>query len=602
MARRRKRAKPERLAVTQDELTGIIDRGRASSSSLSDPEWDKLHAAVDTLAWVQDELATNSRALARLRELFGIAPSEKSSVLPARRQQPNAAGTSGPGAANATGSASSGANDGTSTSDAPSTSETTADGRASGDEQRSPAPGHGRNGADAYRGADIQTVAHPTLKAGDPCPECAKQPLTPKQRRRGKLFRQPPSRIVCVIGRAPLHATVYERERLRCHLCGRTFTAPLPSDAPRQKHDASAAAMIGLLKYGSGLPYNRLARLEASLGIPLPASTQWDVALAAANKIAPAYTELVRQCAQGVRVYNDDTSMRVLALRKAIDQAQKDGTAETDRTGIFTSAVIGELDSGHRVAVFCTGRQHAGENLRDVIAQRESARPLPLHMCDGLKHNVPSELQAILANCIVHARRNFVELIDAFPDECWTVIDALALVYKHDAEARQLKLSADARLAYHKERSRPVMDQLKVWLDAQIDDKIVEPNGTLGIAIAYMTTRWEKLTRFLSVPGAPLDNSLCERALKKIILHRKNSLFFKTLNGARVGDRYFSLIHTAELNGVNPFDYLVALIAHPRLVREAPTKWLPWTFAATLAALDPSTAVADPDSDSELET
>ncbi len=75
----------------------------------------------------------------------------------------------------------------------------------------------------------------------------------------------------------------------------------------------------------------------------------------------------------------------------------------------------------------------------------------------------------------------------------------------------------------------------------------MEPNSGLGKAISYMLRQWPALTLFLREPGAPLDNNLCERALKKAILHRKNSLFYKTLNGAEVGDLYMSLIHTCEL-------------------------------------------------------
>ncbi len=583
MANRRKRhRKPERVEATKDELLGIIDRGRAETSTLGDAEWDKLRGAVDTLAWVQEILATNARALARLRETFGLTSTEKRDALPNGKDgDPDNAAI--PGDDDDGDGGNSGDGGGPVPGDSPP--------NTGGGGDSPTKPGHGRNGADDYTGAAVVPVPHPELKPGDPCPECAKAPLTNKQRRRGKLYEQPPSKVVCVVGRAPVQATVYECQRLRCHLCGKVFTAPLPPEAARRKYDATAAAMIALLKYGSGLPYNRLERLEGSLGIPLPASTQWEIAEAAANKIAPAHAELVRQCAQGVRVYNDDTSTRVLALRAAIDQAQQDGTAETDRTGIFTTAVVGELGDGHRVAVFRTGREHAGENLGAVLKQRDPARPAPLHMCDGLKHNIPRDLETIVANCLVHARRNFVELIEVFPDECWTVIDELALVYKHDEEARNLELSEAARMAYHQERSAPVMTRLRTWMDAQIADKIVEPNGTLGVAIAYMTKRWERLTRFLTVPGAPLDNNICERALKKIILHRKNALFFKTLNGARVGDCYFTLIHTAELNGVNPFDYLVALIDHPRELRESPADWMPWNYGATLAALAPASTV-----------
>ena len=100
-----------------------------------------------------------------------------------------------------------------------------------------------------------------------------------------------------------------------------------------------------------------------------------------------------------------------------------------------------------------------------------------------------------------------------------------------------------------------------------------------------MLKHWAKLTLFLRVPGAPLDNNVCERALKKAILHRKNALFYRSLAGAHVGDVFMSLIHTAELNGIAPFDYLVALQRHQQAVALDPTEWLPWNYEATLAEL-----------------
>jgi hypothetical protein len=135
------------------------------------------------------------------------------------------------------------------------------------------------------------------------------------------------------------------------------------------------------------------------------------------------------------------------------------------------------------------------------------------------------------------------------------------------------------------------MKRLRTWLDTQLAEKKVEPNSGLGKAIQYMLRHWEPLTLFLREPGAPLDNNLCERALKKAILHRKNSLFYKTLNGAEVGDLYMSLIHTCELCDANPFDYLTELQRHAGELARNPAEWMPWNYHATLGR---SCASADP--------
>ncbi len=204
-------------------------------------------------------------------------------------------------------------------------------------------------------------------------------------------------------------------------------------------------------------------------------------------------------------------------------------------------------------------------------------------MCDALSRNLPKEFETILSNCLTHGRRYFVKVVENFPQECLYVIEVLAEVYRIDALARERGLSPEKRLRLHQAESEPILKELKAWFKAQLADKKVEPNSGLGEAIRYMLKHWDKLTRFLRVPGAPLDNNLRERALKKAILHRKNSLFYKTKNGARVGDIFLSFIHTAELNGVDPFHYLTELIRHRGEIHANPADWLPWNYRDTLA-------------------
>lgn len=181
-----------------------------------------------------------------------------------------------------------------------------------------------------------------------------------------------------------------------------------------------------------------------------------------------------------------------------------------------------------------------------------------------------------------HARRNFVDVVNSFPDEVAHVLRTLKDVFRVDAEAREASMSPTERLQYHRTHSKPVMDGLEAWLQKQSDDSLVEPNSSLGGAIKYMQSHWSKLTLFLTVPGAPLDNNLCERVLKKAILHRRNSLFYKTENGARIGDICMSLIHTAELVGANPFEHLVAVMRHANAAAAAPDRWMPWNYADAL--------------------
>jgi transposase len=426
--------------------------------------------------------------------------------------------------------------------------------------------GHGRNGASSYTGAKKVAVPHPDLHAGDSCPGCLK----------GKVYPQKePRALVRVVGQAPLAATVYELDRLRCNLCGDVFTAPEPEGIGAEKYDETTAAMIALLKYGSGMPFYRLQKLEDLLGIPLPASTQWEIVEEAAEVIKAARDELIRQAAQGEVLHNDDTSMRVLRLARE---------PSDDRTGVFTSGIV-STKQGQKIALYFTGRQHAGENLRDVLENRAAELGRPIQMCDALSRNIPKlsdGAEILLANCLAHGRRQFVEVAENFPGPCRYVLETLGEVYKYDAEAHQAKLSPVERLVFHQQHSAPLMKQLHDWLEAQFALKQVEPNSGLGKAITYLLRHWKALTAFLREGGAPLDNNLCERALKRAVLHRKNALFYRTLHGAEAGDLFMSLIHTCELASANPFHYLAELQKHPTELASNPAAWMPWNYSETL--------------------
>lgn len=427
--------------------------------------------------------------------------------------------------------------------------------------------GHGRNGADAFTSADKVAIAHSTLHSGDACPGCGE----------GKVYRQKqPATLIRIIGQAPLKATVFEMERLRCNACGEVFTASPPQSAGLEKFDATAVAMIALLKYGTGMPFHRMERLEAQLGMPLAAATQWELMERATQVIKPVLNELIRQAAQGGVMHNDDTSMRVLKLVRADD----------GRTGVFTSGIV-SISGGWKVALYFTGWKHAGENLADVLKRRAAELDAPIQMCDALSRNMPKlpGVEVLLANCLAHGRRQVVDVAANFPEESRYVLESLGAVYSFDAEAKQRGLTPEERLTFHQSTSAPVMDDLHRWLKNQFTEHKTEPNSGLGKAISYLLRHWTKLTLFLRQAGAPLDNNIAERMLKKAILHRKNALFYKTMNGARVGDLFMSLIHTCELNRINPFDYLTELLRHPAELAVRPTEWMPWNYRRAAAAV-----------------
>jgi transposase len=298
---------------------------------------------------------------------------------------------------------------------------------------------------------------------------------------------------------------------------------------------------------------------------------------AAAKLLRPVLEELIRQAAQASVMHNDDTGMRILRL------AREPGDK---RTGIFTSGIVSILGAWS-IALYFTGPKHAGENIAEVLKQRARELPAPIQMSDALSRNTPKleGVEPLQANCLAHGRRQFVEVVENFPEECRYVLETLRAVYHNDALAKGQELSAQDRLRFHQEHSGPLMKGLHEWMETQFGEHKTEPNSGLGKAISYLLNHWPKLTLFLVEAGAPLDNNIVERALKKAILNRKNALFYKTLNGAGVGDLFMSLIHTCELNGANPFHYLTELQRHAEELSRNPSAWMPWNYRDTLARL-----------------
>jgi len=161
-----------------------------------------------------------------------------------------------------------------------------------------------------------------------------------------------------------------------------------------------------------------------------------------------------------------------------------------------------------QMALYLSGRRHAGENLAELLDKRPPETAPPIQMSDALSANWTGEFERIVAKCLAHARRQFVELEAAFPRECARVLNTLAEVYCHDAQTKQM--TACERLAYHRAHSGEVMERLHAWITEQFDACLVEPNSSLGRALTYMRKHWDGLTKFLTVEGAPLDNNLCE--------------------------------------------------------------------------------------------
>jgi transposase len=440
-------------------------------------------------------------------------------------------------------------------------------------------PGTGCLGAEAYEGADRVACRHEELSPGQRCPVCGQ----------GTLYELPAGVEIRIDGHALLSAIRYELHKLRCSACGQIFTAGLPESVGEEKYSARARAVLALSRYYLGVPGYRLQGYQTMLGVPVPDATQWDQIEKVGDCAYVVFAQMEKVAAQGELIFQDDTAVRIVSLMQEnlemVSAAQAQGlSTPKERTGMHTTALVVQVGE-HTAILYYSSRRHAGENLQGLLDKREAGLAKPLAMSDALSSNaIANEAAVIRCHCLAHGRRKFSDLEEVFPQECRVVLEVISQVFDHDEQAHKEQLSPEARLAYHQAQSQPLMATLNKWLDTQIDDHLVEPNSALGKAIVYMQNHWETLTRFLSVPGAPLDNNLAERALKLFIRQRKNSLFYKSPHSAYIASVLTSLIATCLYAGVNAMDYLVALQEHRGEVFADPAAWLPWTYATSRAS------------------
>lgn len=399
--------------------------------------------------------------------------------------------------------------------------------------------GHGRNGAKKYTGARKEYLFLEDLKRGDRCPSCQKS----------RLYEIESGVTLKLHGGAPIDATIYEKQKLRCPSCGKVYAAKLPSGINEDKFDESASTTIATLRYGYGIPFYRLEQIQNNSGVPLPSSTQWDESEKVAESAYPVWRYLCRLAAQGSVIHNDDTPVKILEIMNLEDRKRK---------GMNTTGIVSKVE-GREIILFFSGWRHAGENLNEILKERKPGLDPPIQMCDALSRNLPADFKTVEVNCNSHGRWKFVELEDNWPEECGYIRKQYEYVFKNEAEIKERKFTPEERFDYHKKHSTEFMENIKIWCEKQKKNRCEDPESSLIKACNYILNHYDQLTGFLKLPGAPLENNICERILKKTVLNRKNSLFYKTEYGALIGDILMGVIHTTINAGVSPFRYLSAI-------------------------------------------
>jgi transposase len=551
---------PKYLDFTPEQIEELVDR--LNKEALRKEDYPILTNLLKAIVWMNFSLQEKKLSIQRLRAIFGIkTESAKRLVKLIENQEAVSASEQD---ANASKSTDTSGQDG----QQPSSSSNASIDESSSNRKK----GHGHRPASDYTQAKAIHIAHETLKKGSSCPSCLK----------GKLFNLSAGSVIRIVGQPWLQVEIYRPERLRCAVCGKIFTATLPREViTGSRADSSAKAIVSLLKYRGGIPFYRQGHIQEILGAPISPSEIWEMTEDVADAVQPAYAAMCEHAAAAELIQNDDTKARVLSIMK--DRQECKGTDEEDkRTGIFTTGLLATLQNlGVKVALFFTGVNHAGENLDAFLNKRPQGLPVPIQQCDG-GHNVSENHATHLSNCNAHCRRYFYELVEAWPKIVIKIIGWYSSVFANDRSAPS---DPQSRLKWHQERSGPIMKQLKNYCDSLIEQKEVEPNSSMGKAIAYLQNHWEALTLFLRMPGVPIHNNDNEQILKRAVLNRKNAYFYRNETGAKIGDVLMSVIETCVLNGANPWEYLVAVQKYQKDVRSNPSLWVPWLYENRLKEL-----------------
>ena len=576
---------PNRLDFSPEEIDDLINR--LNHKCLKEEDYPLLTDILMAMIWLSFSLKEKELSIKRLRKIFGIKTESAKKLLQLAKGGSSGKGNKGNEELGNEDLSSETKEKEEEIESEDSTFESTEDNEGLGGEDSLPTTeenanaenkdsedkpkGHGHRPSTDYSEAEMIEIVHQALRKGDTCPHCLK----------GKLFHLKPGIVIRIVGQPWLKVEVYRPEKFRCSLCGNVFTAKLPTEVVTgSRADISAKAIVTLLKYRGGVPFYRQEQIQEILGAPISASEIWEMTEDVADAVQPIYAALCKEAASADLVHNDDTTAKILSRMKEIKASEK----ESERTGTFTSCIIAVLKGvGAKIGLFFTGKKHAGENLDDLLKNRQGLSP-PIQECDALSRNVPKNHDTQVANCLAHLRRKFYELFDIWPQEVTDIIGKFEQIFANDHSA---PTDPEERLKWHQELSTSIMNAIKSYCNNLIEKRLVEPNSSMGKAIAYLNNHWKAFTLFLRIPGVPLTNNAAERMIKRAVLNRKNAYFFRNETGSKIADILMSTMETCVLNDVNPHNFLIAIQQYRDDVFRNPTLWFPWLYEKRVKELCP---------------
>lgn len=425
---------------------------------------------------------------------------------------------------------------------------------------------------------------------------------------KAKMHKQRSKSRTYVLSLPMLSTETHISESYRCLSCDVQETANNNSNITKEcigRYHFSAVSSLATLRYQCGMASYRMENMSDAIGIKVSDSTQWYLFENAASLVQPFVCYLEKEVANASTQHVDDTHNVILNIVNDIKAEQEQAILQGKnpkniRSGIHTTNLTGVFPEG-KIILYKTGLHHSGEILAQTLSKRTIGEQIVV-MADAAsantsKINFQENKNVKIANCNSHAVRKFQDLADKEEkvaqnnrikdhktSEC---LNYFLFRYKSIFinESSTKYKTPKKRLHFHQNHSLPLMLEMKKRAEFDISKKVFEPNNDVGKIYQYFLNHFNKLSAFCHIEGAPVCNNLSERMLKSIILHRKNSLFFKTQLGATVADILTSILFTAKENDLNSVEYLRDLLIHQNLWKQNPKDWLPWNYLNTIASI-----------------
>ena len=332
--------------------------------------------------------------------------------------------------------------------------------------------------------------------------------------------------------------------RCTCNACVVTAPGP-PKLIPGGRYSVDFAVEVAAGKYLDHLPLERQARIMAREGLDATSQALWDQTEALARALRPTYNALRTIVLREPLVHADETTWPYLGKRSE------------ERPGRFWTwcAATG------RAVYYTILPSRSAEAAKTVLGDYGG-----IVMADGYSAYEKLAREGggfLLVHCWAHVRRKFVEAEPFFPEESGKMLDLIGKLYAVEREVPRagpetggdVRREADAlRLTLRQERAKPVVREIQALL-MELKGSIL-PQSSLGKAVAYTMHLWTGLTAFLENGAVPLDNNGAERALRGVVVGRKNHYGSKSLRGTQVAALFYSLFETAKLCGEEPKAYV----------------------------------------------